>query len=201
MKRVICILLAAIAMIGLQATADSATLDSSWYVHLNWAEVYNYQLDPVNNFYYQAIYDGNFTTPVGQYGPFAVTNPGSSPFGARFVTIPVTAQGSPSDNLIIPFTTTSGLTNAYVSFSCYTNYDPSQMYVSLWQVLSNGTNVELWSQTKSGAQAGGPDIFQPVTSQNYYFLISVVPEPSSIAALLVGLSATGCWTVRRRRCV
>ncbi len=183
MKKVMCILLAAMPMIGLQAAANSATLQAGWYVNIYGAEL-SFLDGP-------ALIDGQFSTPPGTYSPFQVTDPGSIKNYSRFVTVPSTTAASSADSLALPFTFGGGFTNAVMQVSWQTDYDPSQMYLSLWSAPSGSGPVCIWSQMQSGAQAGDPNIFQSLVSPDYYFLVTVVPEPSSMAALIVGLCAAG----------
>ncbi len=190
MKKVMCILLAAMPMIGLQTAANSATLQAGWYV-----DIFGVQLSFLNG---PDILDGHFTSLVGTYGPFQVTDPTSPDNEARIVTVPSTTAASSADSLALPFTFGGGFTNAVMSFACYTDYDPSQMHASLWSAPSEGDPVCIWSQMEGGAQGGGSlGIFQATVSPSYYFLVTVVPEPSGIAVLLVGILAVGFCASRR----
>ncbi len=142
---------------------------------------------------------------MGTYGPFQVTDPGAEetpypiPNISRLITVPQTLEADPTDSLALPFTVVyaqPGYKWASVEFPCYTDYDPSQMYASLWQVMSDGTDVCLWSQMNGGVKGGGGDIDLSVISQNYYFLVTVVPETSGLVAILVGLCAAAFWALR-----
>ncbi len=204
MRKVSCILLAVVAFLGLQAAANSATLQAGWYVDIETVGFSWYTPgDPVTN-----MANGYFSTPVGTYGPFQLTDPGAEgtpypvPNISRLITVPNTVQAGASDSLALPFTMgyVAGYKWASMDFLCSTDYDPSQMYASLWQVMTDGTDVCLWSQMQGGVLNGGSlDTPQPVLSQNYYFLVTVVPEPSGLAALAAGFCAAAFWALRRSK--
>ncbi len=195
MRNIFCILLAVVAILGLQATANPATLQAGWYVDMA-AGMFSWYYDGQLN-----MADGTFTVPVGTYGPFQVADYGSVPNLERWATVANTTTASSADSLTLPFTLgyVAGYQWASVQFLCYTDYDPSQMYASLWQVMTDGTDVCLWSQMNGGVKGGGGDIDLPVLSQNYYFLVTVVPETSGLVAILVGLCAAAFWALRRSK--
>ncbi len=71
MRKVIPVLLAAVAILGFQAQAHPATLQAGWYVDVSggmfwWEDVFG-DLGGAS---------GEFSTPAGAYGPFQVAIPG-----------------------------------------------------------------------------------------------------------------------------
>ncbi len=186
MKKVMCVLLAAIAMIGLQAAANSATLQAGWYVNIGGVEAECYENGQLT------LYDGNFTGATGQVGPFLVSDGGGYYSDIeRYVTVPATVQAGPADSLTLPLATTAGLTNALIEFGWGSSYDASQMQLSLWKQPYGSGPACIWSQTQSGSQGADTAVLDPLTSSNYYFEVTVVPEPSGFWGMLVGLCAAG----------
>ncbi len=153
--------------------------------------------------------NGCFSTPVGTYGPFQVTDPGAEatpypvPNISRIVTVPDATEAGGTDSFTLPFTmgyVQPGYEWASVQFNWQTDYDASQMYVSLWDNPSGGSPVCMWSQTLSGAQASTPTLDLSAIDFNYYFLVTVVPEPSALLCLAVALTAAAGFAARRSLC-
>ncbi len=85
-----------------------------------------------------------------------------------------------------------------MEFNWQTDYDASQMYVSLWEnPYGGGASTCIWSQTQSGAQAYTTTLDLPVIDFSYYFLVTVVPEPSAFVCLVAALAVTVAVTLRR----
>ncbi len=74
------------------------------------------------------------------------------------------------------------------------------MYLSLWSAPAGSNPACLWSELTSGVQPGGPEIFQATVSRNYYFLVTVVPEPSSAVCLFAGCLGLVVTLRRGRLC-
>ena len=89
---------------------------------------------------------------------------------------------------------------AYFSISWQTNYDPTQMYLGLYQQRSDGSEQELWSQTVAGPLGGSGHIGYGMTVEGpVYYRINVVPEPSGACALALGLVPSALLALNRRR--
>ncbi len=192
MRKRFCILLAAIAIIGLQAAANSATLQAGWYVNINpvdfsWYDRTGTCMGPTAT----SVPRGHVRSVPGdrsgcrgdavaysEHFPadHRPSDPGSRPHGQS---CPAVYGG------VRPARLQVGLRGVPLLHRLH----PSQMYTSLWQVMSDGTDVCLWSQMNGGVKGGGGDIDLSVISQNYYFLVTVVPETSGLVAILVGLCA------------
>lgn len=198
--RKLALILVVLGLLGLAQAGQAATLDSTWYVKVTSVSVWKYAWDPVNHYYYeQGMGNGYFSRPVGQYGPFQVTSTEPALEDDIFVTVPAATQAGGTDSLRLPFTISGYVTDAYMQFNCLTNYDSSQVYASLWQANTDGTSTFLWSQLQSGAHGTSPTIFIPVTGSNYYFQVSVVPEPSSLLCIVAPFAATLGLAIRRSR--
>ncbi len=76
MRKVSCILLAVVAFLGLQAAANSATLQAGWYVDTGMVGFWWYDASGGGE---PSGANGYFSTPVGTYGPFQVADYGSVP--------------------------------------------------------------------------------------------------------------------------
>ncbi len=124
-------------------------------------------------------------------------------YNDRWVAVPNIAAAGGADSLTLPFTVAyaqPGYKWPSMQFNWQTNYDASQMYVSLWSNPSGGAPVCIWSQMLSGAQASSPTLDLSVVDSNYYFLVTVVPEPSALLCLVVALAAFGGLAARRSLC-
>ncbi len=186
MSKRFCILLAVVVILGLQPAANPATLQAGWYVNLNAVEFSWYYVS--GDRAWESGSDGQFNTPPGTYGPFQVTEPGGEyDYNDRWVAVPNIAAAGGADSLTLPFTVAyaqPGYKWPSMQFNWQTNYDASQMYVSLWSNPSGGAPVCIWSQMLSGAQASSPTLDLSVVDSNYYFSVfrELVPETNKCHA-------------------
>jgi len=186
MKRLALILVIA-GLVCLAQAGQAATLQADWYAKVNMLYVFTYgdygpQLHAEGYFY---------QTPPGQYGPFLVTDGPCHEAYARYVSVPTDVSGvGQGSSLTLPVSIGMSTCDpiAYVYFSWATRYDPSQMHLDLWRTRADGTDECLWSQLQSGVRGGEAYVaYDSLLEGPYYFRVSVVPEPSSVACLAVAL--------------
>ncbi len=194
------VILAIVFLLALCQAGYAADLQAGWYANI----------DPVYVFTYDPVYhnptlmgEASFLTPPGQYGPFTVTNGPYQTDFTRYISVSANAYGATSDqSLILPLymAWAGDQTIAYISLAGETNYDSSVMCLELWHQDTDGLQRLVWSQSGSGLQY----IFGPEVEQNtlftgqYCFELAIVPEPTSLASLTLGLAAlVSVW--RRKR--
>ena len=173
----------------------AADLQAGWYVKIQGVNVYTYdyqgrpQLTAGGYFY---------STPTGTSGPFLVTDP--SHFNdARWVSVPTAAYGvGTAASLTMPLSIALGQGTgiAYLSISCVTNCDPTQIYLGLYRTRYDGTTETLWSQLDDPHGFSGDVAHDTVVEGPFYFKLNAVPEPSSLVSLILGC---GCLTRLLRR--
>ena len=164
--------------------------------------VYNvYTYDPI---YHVPVLtaEPSFQIAAGQYGPFTVTDGPYDEDYTRYISVPENAYGvTPDQSLILPLYMAwyGDQTIAYISVGCFTNYDPTQMYLGLYQKLNNGTIATIWTQTEAGGGSSG-FVGQNTSLANgsFYMELNVVPEPSSEITMLVGCMCFFCVVLCRR---
>lgn len=201
MKEIAVFLVVALLLVALAQSALAADLKSGWYVNINATALYAFVQDwgyrPLSWPYF-------YQTPTGQYGPFTVTDP--EPFPSyntrRYISVQSDAYGIGTEqSLILPlYTGLSGSTQIdYLDISVGTNYDPTQMYVSLYHARTNGTNELVWGNKQLGESGFAGTVWNHSTlDDGYFFKITVVPEPSCLAGIPLGIAPLA-WFVRRPR--
>ena len=189
------LLLLIVPMVG-----QAADLGAGWYAKIRSVNVYvyDYQGRPT------LIGGGCFySTPPGQYGPFQVTDLPDGGARTRQVLVNAAAHGAESAaSLDLPISTGRSDTDplAFLDIWWETNYDASQMYLELIQrdVQSGAVSV-LWTQRQSGSVAHEQNLAYGATAGGLSLRVVVVPEPSSLAVLLISVSGTALCALRRRR--
>jgi len=192
-QRVVIVILCMLAFAG---AAHAADLQAGWYVKLGGVAVYGW---------YQGQYvgvDWNFTSPLGTYGPFEVTQPDQL-WPQRMVLVPSAAFGVP----VGTYVDLGGELEAPVTFavdrldlSYETNYDASRLRLEVLSRHPNGQEDLLWYQSRSGYAIGGPSLYNPslsfFTGDILVCRVVVVPEPAY--AMTLGLAGLAFVSWRRR---
>lgn len=184
------VILAVVSLLVLAQASQAVDLKAGWYANIRGVNIYTYDIHDQP----QLVGGGYFyQTPLGQYGPFVVTDgPYHEAFG-RYISVPtdVTNVG-PNQNLTVPLMMglSAGTKIAFLELSWQTNYDPTQMYLDLWHTRQDGTSELLWSQKQPGAH-GDADYtaYDTIIEGPFYFRVNVVPEPSCAAGLVFGMLA------------
>ena len=196
MKRVcVLILLLASGLLVPLAPSRAADLQAGWYANIVGIEIWLY--GPEGG--YRPGPGGSFYTE-GQYGPFLVTN--GSYYGKQYVSVPTNAYGvGPDQTLVLPvsFPGIGGELIAQVLVDWQTNYDPNQMRLELWRERDNGSQELMWTQLQAGVKWGSRGTgYDTYAEGPYYFKINVLPEPTGVASLLLGLGGLSVLMRRRR---
>ncbi len=183
-------LLVIVFLLAMCQASHAADLQAGWYADID--RVYVYTYDPV---YHNPTLtaEPSIQIAAGQYGPFTVTAGPYDEDYTRYVSVSADAYGvGSSQGLILPlYMAWSGdQTIGYISVGCATNYDPTQMYLGLYQTLGNGTTATIWTQMQNGGGSSG-FIGQNTSLANgpFYLEVAVVPEPSGFVVLLAGAAA------------
>ena len=199
MKR-LAIALVVIGLLTVSQVTHAANLEEGWYVKLGGVALFGF--DPATMSEFAA--DWNFTSPLGQSGPFSVTQPAPT-WPQRLVVVEETASGiAPGTGVdlwgapLLSLPKTGYLT--YLSFACDTTYDATQMRLSVLIGHTDGTEDTIWEQSRSGSNHGAPSIYlgnhTMLSSDTFLFRVAAVPEPTSFLAVLMPC-VIGIW--RRRR--
>jgi len=196
------VVLAVIVLLILSHACHAADLQAGWYVKIQGIDLYTY--DP--NWQYPNLQTGGYfyDTPSGQYGPFDVNGGTPSRDYRRYIFVLADAYGaSSSDSLMLPvsFGTTSGELIAYFSMGVETNYDSACMYLDLWRTRTDGTQELLWTQQSSGSSLWSGHLANDIVAEGpFFFKLNVVPEPSSLIAVVLGFGIVcGRFSRRKRR--
>ena len=188
-----CVLLAAMALVGLQTRANSATLEASSCVRIWGVTTWKYVYDSAGHRTSEHIADSAIDIATGQYGPFYVVAGNETNPDARYVNVTTTTD----DCIRLPFAVPAGVEGGYLQFAWGADCYPPQTPFTLWRVLDDGSSAQIWAAPSS---AGSSMVYQATTGSHYYFQVgsASVPEPSSLCAL-----GTTClsmlWFGRRRR--
>ena len=196
MKRVsVLFLLVAIGLPMSAGLAYSADLAAGWFASASAPTVYQWVAGRQE---LRAM--GDFLTPTGTYGPFALTGTGNA---SRRATVASDMYGVGSaQSLVLPMSMglPGGESVAYISFSWATSYDAGNMYLELWRPRFSGGPELLWAQHVSGNQQGSVETaYNTVFEGNYYFKVVVVPElPAGLmfGLLTMAAAATLHWRAR-----
>jgi hypothetical protein len=190
------VVLAVFCLLVFAGGAHAVTLQQGWYAKVDLVQVYGY--GPMGT---QLLEDVSFTTPLGQCGPFQVTDGGISGGFARYVLVPSTMTGAgPGDSFTLPISMPfgTGTPIAYFGLSVCTNYDPASMYLGLWHQSPGGTPSLLWSQNLGGMRVwcGQTAFDTTVDGGPWYLKVQVAPEPSALTCLAALIA---CAVSLRRR--
>ena len=189
---------AVLLLLSLSQVTQAVTLEEGWYVKLGGVALFGF--DPVLSFYTGA--DWHFTVDTGDQGPFNVASP-DPVWAERMVSVPETVTGViPGASVYLWGEPTYPVTYAIteVGFFWETNYDASRMRLDLLAYDGAGFTL-LWSQDNSGLDSGFRNVLTasqsiPVGSVPV-FRVTVVPEPSSMLAM-IGCVAGAVFVLRRR---
>ncbi len=191
--------LAVVFVLALAGAVQAADLQAGWYVKLGGVALWGWDWQANR---YTGV-DWDFTGPLGTYGPFEVTQPGPV-WPQRMVSVPSAVSGVPPGTAVdLNGQPRSSLTFAVdrLDFAYETYYDATQMRLSLYLQHSDGNADLLYSETRSGLHSTFPEIpfddWQMLADDRLVFRVTVVPEPSSLLAVLLPTATALC--LRRRR--
>ena len=171
----------------LSQTAQAADLEEGWYVKLGGVALYGTNPTTGREF----GIDWNFTSRLGTFGPFEITQPDLL-WPQRMVSIICPTFGTPagvSVDLIGQLKTSTLYPVSRLDVLYETNYDAAQMMVQLYVRHVDGDEEVIWAENRSGFHTRYVDVLFGTgriicPSDTIYFQIRTVPEPRQIFAVI-----------------
>jgi len=197
--RKLALILAVAGLLCLAQASQAADLQAGWYVKLGGVALFG--IDPTLQ--QQVGIDWSFVGGLGDWGPFAVTEPDGS-WVQRVIAVPGNAYGIASGTKVdltgTPLSAVNFIPDT-LQFAYGTFYDVTQMRFDLYSQHSDGTLDKLYSETRSGQHTVAPTItlngrYNPAADSLIFRTTTVVPEPASIIPLALAIV---CASAGRRR--
>jgi len=184
-------------LLTLAQVGQAADLQAGWYANIDHIYVY-----VAGQYGPDLLGAAQFLTTPGQYDPFLVTDGAFHRSYTRYASVPANFYGAqPQQSLVLPFDLglAQGAGIAYLYIASETNYDSHNLDLQVWQRSTDGSLTQLWSQPLSGHIYGVGDFAYDATVNGSYFVkIAIVPEPSSLLSVVMGLLASVACCRRRR---